>query len=230
MQKWFSGPRMLAGPGSVFAAVALIVALGACYPGDISSVEETDVVLTIHSGNDFSGYSTYAMPDTIVDVCTNVDDPECENAIDIDHSYDDQILAQVAARMQEYGYVRVPIDQVDENNLPDLFMILSVSAVERTSATVWWPWWGWGGWWPGWGPGWGPGYPPAVSVTRWNQGTLEMTLIDPTDTDPDQEIFNVQWDAILSGVLSRAEAPIDTDRIDRGIQQAFDQSVYLGTN
>ena len=57
-----------------------------------------------------------------------------------------------------------------------------------------------------------------------------MTLIDPTDTDPDQEIFNVQWDAILSGVLSRAEAPIDTDRIDRGIQQAFDQSAYLGTN
>jgi hypothetical protein len=55
-----------------------------------------------------------------------------------------------------------------------------------------------------------------------------MTLIDPTDTDPDQEIFNVQWDAILSGVLSRAE--FNTDRIDRGIQQAFAQSTYLGTN
>ena len=100
MQKWFKGPRMLTGPGGLFAAVALIVALGACYPGDISSVEETDVVLTIHSGNDFSGFNTYAMPDTIVDVCTNVDDPECENAIDIDHSYDDQILAQVKEAYQ----------------------------------------------------------------------------------------------------------------------------------
>jgi len=229
MQKWFSGPRVLAGPGSVFAAVALIVALGACYPGDISGLAETDVVLTVHSGNDFSVYNTYAMPDTVVDVCENVDDPECENALDIDHSYDQQILAQIAARMQGYGYQRVPINEVDENNLPDVFVIVSVSATERTSTTVWYPWWGWGGWWPGWGPGWGPGY-PAVSVTRWNQGTLQVTMIDPTDTDPDQQIFNVQWDATLSGVLSSAGAPIDTNRIDRGIQQAFDQSTYLNTN
>lgn len=229
MQKWFNGPRTLAGPGSLFAAVALIVALGACYPGDISSVEETDVVLTIHSGNDFSAYDTYAMPDTVVDVCENADDPECDNALDIDHSYDSEILAQIAARMQGYGYQRVPIDEVDESNLPDVFLIVTVSATRRTTATVWWPWWGWGGWWPGWGPGWGPGY-PGVSVTQWDQGTLEMTMIDPTDTDPDNEIFNVQWDAILSGVLSRASGPIDTNRIDRGIQQAFDQSSYLQTN
>ena len=94
---------------------------------------------------------------------------------------------------------------------------------------MWWPWWGWGGWWPGWGPGWGPGY-PVVSVTRWEQGTLEMTLIDPEDTDPEQEIFNVQWDGTLTGVLSTREGPINTDRIDRGIQQAFDQSAYLNTN
>jgi hypothetical protein len=223
MQKWFDGLRTLTGHGGVLSAVALILAFGACYPGDISSVEETDIVLTIHSGNDFSGYNTYAMPDTVIDVCENADDPECDNALDIDHSYDAQILAQIADRMQGYGYERVPIDEVDENNLPDVFMIVTVSANERTSATVWWPWWGWGGWWPGWGPGWGPGY-PAVSVTRWNQGTLEMTMIDP-----DQQIFNVQWDATLSGVLSRTDSPIDTNRIDRGIQQAFDQSTYLDT-
>jgi hypothetical protein len=229
MQKWFVGQRRLTVPGSSLVAVALILAFGACYPGDIASVEETDVVLTVHSGNDFSGYSTYAMPDTVVDVCENADDPECDNALDIDHSYDDQILAQIASRMQVYGYQRVPIDQVDENNLPSVFVLVTVSATERTSATVWWPWWGWGGWWPGWGPGWGPGY-PAVSVTRWNQGTLEITMIDPADTDLENEIFNVQWDATLSGVLSTANAPINTDRIDRGIQQAFDQSTYLKTN
>jgi hypothetical protein len=213
----------------MLATAALILTFGACYPGDIASVEETDVVLTVQSGGDFSGYSTYAMPDTVIDVCENADDPECANAIDIDHSYDAQILAQVADRMLGYGYGRIPIDEVDENNLPSVFVIATVSATERTSATVWWPWWGWGGWWPGWGPGWGPGY-PAVSVTRWNQGTLQITMIDPTDTDPDQQIFNVQWDATLSGVLSRADAPIDTDRIDRGIQQAFNQSPYLKTN
>jgi hypothetical protein len=229
MQKWLDGTRTLSGPGGLLAAVALLLSFGACYPGDISSVEETDVVLTVHSGNDFSGYSTYAMPDTVIDVCENAADPECENALDIDHSYDAQILAQAADRLQGYGYERMPIDEVDENNLPSVFVIVTVSATERTSATVWWPWWGWGGWWPGWGPGWGPGY-PAVSVTRWNQGTLEITMIDPEDTEPDQQIFNVQWDATLSGVLSSANGPINTDRVDRGIQQAFDQSTYLQTN
>jgi hypothetical protein len=230
MHNWFGGRHVPTASGSWLTAAALILALGACYPGDISSVEETDIVVTTHSGNDFSAYGTYAMPDTVVDVCADADDPECDNALDIDHSYDAEILAQVAARMQGYGWERIPIEQVDQNNLPDLFMLVSVSAVERTSATVWWPWWGWGGWWPGWGPGWGPGYPPAVSVTRWNQGTLEMTLIDPLDTDPGQEVFNIQWDGILSGVLSKASGPINTDRVDRGIQQAFDQSTYLNIN
>ena len=229
MRKWFAMPRNSIGPAVGFASVALIFALGACYPGDISSVEETDVVLTIHNGNDFSGFSTYAMPDTVVDVCENSDDPECESALDVDHSYDDQILAQIAARMQGYGYQRIPIEQVDENNLPDLIMLVTVSATERTSASVWWPWWGWGGWWPGWGPGWGPGY-PVVSVTQWDQGTLEMSLIDPTDVEVGDQVFNVQWDGILTGVMSTRNGPINTDRIDRGIQQAFDQSTYLNTN
>ena len=72
-------------------------------------------------------------------------------------------------------------------------------------------------------------FPIALLGIR-DQGTLEMTLIDPEDTDPEQEVFNVQWDGILTGVLSTREGPIDTGRIDRGIQQAFDQSSYLNTN
>lgn len=229
MRSWSDRNRTFAASAPVVAAFVFVLALGACYPGDISSVEETDVVITIRGDGDFSAFSTYAMPDTVVDVCENADDPECDNALEVDHSYDSQILGQVAARMQGYGYQRIPIAEIDPTDLPDVILIVSVSATERTSATVWYPWWGWGGWWPGWGPGWGPGY-PAVSVTRWNQGTLQITMIDPEDTDPDREIFNVQWDATLSGVLSKSNNPIDTNRIDRGIQQAFDQSPYLDTN
>ena len=95
MQKQFVRRRALTGPGVGLVAVALILALGACYPGDISGIEETDVVLTVHSGNDFSAYNTYAMPDTVVDVCENAEDPECDNALHIDHSYDS---AHAAAR------------------------------------------------------------------------------------------------------------------------------------
>jgi hypothetical protein len=228
MRKWFDRLRGAGRSAAVTAVAATVVALGACYPGDITSAADTDVVLTVHNERDFSAFSTYAMPDTVVDICDQSEDPECENALEIDHSYDSEILAQIAARMQGYGYQRIPIEQVDESNLPSVLLIVSVLATERTSTSVWWPWWGWGGWWPGWGPGWGPGY-PVVSQVRWNQGTLEITMIDPEDTDPGQEIFNVQWDATLSGVLSTSSGPINTDRIDRGIQQAFDQSPYLDT-
>ena len=61
MQKWFVGPRVLTGPGSMLAAVALIVTLGACYPGDISGLDETDVVLTVHSGNVISNLATASL-------------------------------------------------------------------------------------------------------------------------------------------------------------------------
>lgn len=226
MHGWLERTRRLFATGLGLGVSAAVLTVAACYPGDITGVQDTDVVVTIHSDNDFSQYVTYAMPDTVVDVCENSDDAECDNAQDVDHSHDDRILEQIADRMERYDYQRIPIDEVDENNLPDLFVLVSVSATERTVGSVWWPWWGWGGWWPGWGPGWGPGY-PVVSVTRWTQGTLEITMIDPVDADPDQEIFNVQWDAILTGVLSSANAPIDTTRVNRGIQQAFDQSTYL---
>jgi hypothetical protein len=231
MHGWLQGIRNLVMP--CLAGASALATLGGCYPGDITSIEETDVVLTVHEDTDFSQYVTYAMPDTVIDVCENADDPECENALDIDHSYDGEILDQIAVRMEGYGYQRVPIDEVNENNLPDLFATVFVFANERTAYTFypWWGWWGWGGWWPGWGPGWGPGYPGGgVSVTRWNQGTLEIDLIDPEDTIPEEEIFNLQWTATLSGVLSRSEAPINTDRIHRAIQQAFDQSEYLDRN
>jgi hypothetical protein len=212
------------GGGAGFAALLLV--LGACYPGEITDVEQTDVVLTVHRDTDFSKYSTYSMPDSVVDVCENSGDPECENAIDIDHSYDAEILGQVAAGFESYGYQRIPIDQVDATHLPDVFVLVSVSATERTSVAVWWPWWDWGYWWPGWGPGWGPGY-PAVSIKRWEQGTLDISMIDPRDVDPDQQVFRVQWEAVLTGVMS--SSGFSTLRVDRGIEQAFDQSTYLST-
>jgi len=231
MQKRFTVLRTRTRVRLEFVAFALVLALGACYPDEITSADETDVVLTTHGTDDFSAYSTYAMPDTVIDVCENADDPECDDALDVDHSYDAQILSQIAVRMQGYGYTRVPIDQVDGANLPDVFVLVSVFATERTAYTYypWWPWWGWGGYWPpGWGPGWGPGYGGSVTVTKWDQGTLEIDMIDPEDTDVEQEIFNVQWAATMSGVLNKTG--FDTARIDRAIQQAFDQSPYLGGN
>ncbi|MDP2469500.1 MAG: DUF4136 domain-containing protein [Candidatus Palauibacterales bacterium] len=229
MDKRFAGLRTRIGllPGPV--TVAFVLACGACYPDEITSADETDVVLTTRRTEDFSPYSTYAMPDTVIDICEDAADPECEDALDVDHSYDAQILSQVAARMQAYGFQRVPIDQVDGANLPDLFVLVSVFATERTAYTYypWWGWWGWGGYWPpGWGPGWGPGYGGSVSVTRWDQGTLEIDMIDPIDTDVEQQIFHVQWAATMSGVMGRTG--FDTARIDRAIDQAFDQSPYLG--
>jgi hypothetical protein len=207
------------------AAIALALILGACYPGEISNVAETDVVLTLHKDVDYAQFATYAMPDTVIDICQDIDQIECDDPIDIDHDYDEEILLQVEGRLSSYGYTRIPLDEIDESNQPSLVVLVTVFAVEQ-SATTCYPWWGWWGWWPGWGyypPGWGGGY---CSTSTWDKGTLAIDMIDPDEFDPDQDRVGAIWTANMSGVLSRSSSG-GTDRIDRAIQQAFDQSTYL---
>ena len=50
-------------------AFALAAVLAGCYPGDINSLSETDVVATVHDeGLNFQNKRTYAVPDTVIDL------------------------------------------------------------------------------------------------------------------------------------------------------------------
>ena len=53
---------------SLLAAMTILVAgVASCYPGDINTVGEADLVLTFFDSTaDFASIGTYAMPDSIV--------------------------------------------------------------------------------------------------------------------------------------------------------------------
>jgi len=102
---------------------------------------------------------------------------------------------------------------------------------------VWYPGWGYWGWWPGWGywpgygPGWGWGYPGYVGRVTYETGTVFVDMIDPNDPAPAVEPpeIPVVWTGALRGILSGGAATAATRIVD-GLNQAFDQSPYLGRN
>ncbi len=204
--------------------------LAACYPGEISSVEDTRVVITAYDKDfDYSAQRTYAIPDTVVEVCDIPNPPDglpinCdeEDRIDYDHENDAVIVAQVVQNMNALGYTRIPTEQVDENNLPDVVVIAMVSVNEWTAYTYY-PcggYWGWWGWYP---PGYGCWYPGYVGSTSWEQGTLFVDMLDPQGIDdPGQQVPTI-WTGAVTSVLSSSQSTNLNLALD-GIDQAFDQS------
>src|SRR5262245_51908344 len=85
-----------------------------CYPGEIDTVAQTDLVATFHmEGADYTANTTYAMPDTIIDISVAAGFDTSLN-----HTHDAAILAKVASELKALGYVRV--DTTANNVKPDV--------------------------------------------------------------------------------------------------------------
>ena len=199
----------------------LLVAVASCYPGDITSLEQLDVVLTFQNPDtDYSQLLTYSMPDTVVQI------DEDSSAIKVDHSFDSQIVAKVKARLGTYGWTEVSFPA----DTPDVFVLASVVADEYTSYSYypgyWWGYWGW--YYP---PCFYcyPGYPPAVSVTKFKAGTLFLDMLETATINPADSTVRFGWTAAMNGVLGSTAAGNAT-RALAGIDKAFDQSTYLSKN
>ena len=228
MGQWMTRGRPLATRAGI--AIVATIALGglaACYPGDISSIAETQVVITLHNKDfDYSSQRTYAIPDTVVEVCDLNETPsgvpiDCdeEDRIDYDHSNDAAFVARAVQNMDALGYTRMPTDSVTEDNLPDVALIMMVSVTEWTAYTYWGcgGYWGWWGWYP---PYYGCGY-PGYSTTSWEQGTLFMDMLDPAGAT-DETVPSV-WTGAINSVLSNS-ASTSVNLALSGIDKAFDQS------
>jgi hypothetical protein len=217
-------------PAPVALAIMGLLGLVACYPGEISNVSETQVVLTSYNDDfDFASQRTYAMPDTVVEVCDLANPLEgvpincdSEDRIDYDHSLDATFVSRVAQNMNALGYTRIPTEQVDENNLPDVALIVMV-AVNEWTAYTYWPcggYWGWWGWYP---PGYGCWYPGYVGTTSWEEGTLFLDMLDPSGRDDAGEQVPSVWTGSINSVLS-SSGQTNVNLALSGIDQAFDQS------
>lgn len=212
--------------GRFFSALALgalgTLSLAACWPGDVTSLAQLDLVVTVHDSSANFRNMTYVLPDSVVEV-----DLGSENQIPLDRSFDDQILADVAAQMDAKGYTRVSTQEAT-NNGADYVVLVEASAHTVTSYYAVYPWCGGWGWWGGWGwyGGCYPGYyPPAVGSTTYESGTIFVNLIDACDQD--MRRCKRIWIGALNGVL--ASNPTG-QRITSGIQRMYDQSPYLGPN
>jgi hypothetical protein len=186
---------------TLFVALALVMA--SCYPGGIEYYDDTDIVFTSYEPDyDFMQQQSYTMPDSVVKI-TGDDEPEF-----IDEPYNTMIINRIKSNMETLGW-----NLVEDPDDADL--VLFPASWTNTSIYYWYDYWCW--YYP-WYCGWGwyyPGY--AVSYTT---GTLVMTLVENDDAI---EPYRV-WTAAVNGLLSGGN---DMNRVNKGIDQAFEQSPYL---
>jgi len=210
----------------LMAMMLLVAGVASCYPGDISSVSEADLVLTFFdSSADFASIGTYAMPDTIIRFDADGGSSAANPVVDA------EVLAQIEAEFTALGYTRVVVDGVE----PDVIVLVTATRIDVDFwvGGGWWDYWGyWPGWSPGWGPccygpGYGPGYPwgPVYGGTA-SIGTLLITMLDHNKTPADEMEIPAIWAGAINGLLQGGDASI-LARLEGLIEQVFVQSPYL---
>jgi hypothetical protein len=186
-------------------AAACIVA---CYPSPDLGIEDYDTVVTVVAeGADFSGFSTYFMPDTVL---------QRPGEGGISRAFDDLILSDINRNMQQLGYVFEPDPA---NNPPDLVVVAGTITEDQYRAYIGYPFFG--------AALTGQIVYPTVGVRYWyTLGSITIDIAKGADVSADTEDFPMQWTASISGPLvqSLEKRP---DRITNGINRAFAQSPYL---
>ena len=187
-KRWFVLPA--------FAGAVLLLA--SCYPGDVTSVQQLDVVVTAHDDTvTFTSFVTYALLDSVV----HIDIEDNANDSLLDRSNDLLILARVRANIEALGYTAAP---APATSTPDVLVLVGALAVEKDAyfSYGWWPWYGWYPYYPCcYGPGYGWGYPGGgVGSVTYAQGTLLITLIDPSRPGVGNEAPAL-WLGAMNGLL-----------------------------
>ena len=192
----------------LFFYLSIIVLLGSCYPNSIEYYEDTDVVYTNYEDEfDFTSLGSYAIPDKIVKVTGNVgEDPEF-----VKEPFNTQMLQNMESNMSALGWTKVE-DPAEAD------LVLFPAVWTNTTVYYWYDYWCW--YYPYY-CGWGWGYP---SVSSYSTGTLVMTLV--ADGENYVEPSRV-WTSAANGLLSGS---YNVNRVNKAIDQAFEQSTYLKTN
>lgn len=230
MRSWrLTPPSPLVRRLMLLALVAGALALWSCYPGEITSVEELDIVATIRNqDSDFATMLTYHMPDSVVAIDTR--DGQADGDTGLDPQLQELMLALVDSNLADLGYTRLDTTRVDEANAVVTVSVIISNGYVMGSTWPWWGYWGWNPWYPGWGwgPGWGPGYPPVTTVGTFDIGTVLIDMVDVrlTNAAPDDSTLVVGWYAGINGLASSNS---NSSRVTRGMNQAFTQSPYLAT-
>jgi hypothetical protein len=214
------------------ASAAALLLFVSCYPGEVTSIAQIDVVITTHDDTvSFASFTTYDLYDEVVHIDFDTLNPSDSL---LDRSNDALILAEVRAGIEALGYVE---EMNPGTTPPDVVLLVGAIAVEKDAyfSYGWWPYYGGYPYWGGccYGPGYGWGYPSGgVGKVTYDVGTLVITMLDPDrPSDPSDEDMTapVLWLAAINGILSGSTAG-QAVRITNLIDQAYDQSPYLDIN
>ena len=207
----FSRP-MLWVAAVALGALGLLAGLG-CYPGEVNSIEELDLVVTqFDSTHAWTAPATFYLLDSVVHL---TDTSDAGNNITLTRAFDSLALAETRKGLLGYGYT--------EKNTPDsadYSVIVSALAVQNWTVDVWYPYW------PYYGYGWGWYYPPVYDVDTYTTGTVFIDMYDQNRVDSTNQLVPRPWNALLNGVMGTA-ASVTQTRLQQGIRQAFAQSPYL---
>ena len=190
------------------AALTGAAAVAACYPSPDLGVEDFDTVVTVVADSaDFSGLSTYFLPDTVLHRPDNGS---------VSRAFDDLIIGDINRNMTQLGY---ELKLEWWNDPPDLLLVASAITEEQFTAYLGWPLFGFG-------LGGGFVYPSVGMRYLYTRGTITVDMAEGEDFDPDDGDFPIVWTASISGPLEQSHTN-KGDRITNGIDQAFAQSPYL---
>lgn len=210
--------------------IPILAVIAACSPEFDASIEEQDLAITrVDDNQNFSGYNTFYLEDTVIYIVEDEEDLE-----DIDRTHDAQIISQVRQNFLDMGWQEITDPDKIESDA-DVSILLSALAVDMYFYyTYWWDywdWWYWGGWWyPGypWYPVWpGYGYPSY----GYSVGTVMIDMVDiknmqlPSSQDENPKI-DILWTGAVNGILVGSDASI-SNRLTKQIDQVFTQSPYL---
>ncbi len=220
----------------MLAAMTLLEIGCNTYPAANDQINDFDIVYTSYDeAVNFSLYTTYALPSKIIMI-----NEDTSNATYLEDENPEQaqlIRSSVERKMQEKGYTLI---QIDSSNIPDLILNVGILNAEVQGVYAddcswynypyywnWYPNWGWEiGWtWDSY-PCWGYDY------YSYNVGSLTMDLVDVDATIVDacansnSCTLAVIWKGIVRGLLEGEQNDLN-ERIQNGVEQAFDQSTYL---
>jgi len=197
----------------IIMLVFLSLTMAGCYPDGPDYVDEYDVVYTNYDQDyQFSGKSTYAIPDSVVKItgaAVTGDPVEFVNP-----AYASIILDRIKQNMTSRGYTLV--------DLADADLVIIPSAMEVTNISYYYDYWGY---YYGWYYPYGGWYYPYPVVTSYTTGSVIISMIDNTDPNPSDK-YRAPWIAIGNGLLEGASTDY-AGRIRKMIDQSFEQSQYL---
>jgi len=183
-----------------------IVILQSCYPGEELTYSDTDIVATFYNKDvNFATKQTFAVPDSIIRIDEN------GNPVSDPGPFDQQILNKIKSELLALGFAEAAAPAN-----ADVLVIAAVTTSTWASGGCYYSWW-----YPGWYPPY-PGWCYPVYYT-YKTGSILIAMLNANANEAESGL----WIAGINGLLGDSNTSTSS-RINRDIEQAFNQSPYLG--